>query len=74
MYACYELVRRVVAAARGGTVTRPAPATRPPPTRATVVVMEGRGGGAARVISGCHFRKTATEYDRKNWYKVVELY
>jgi hypothetical protein len=34
----------------------------------------GRDGSAARVISDYHFRKTATEYDRKNWYKVVQLY
>jgi hypothetical protein len=24
--------------------------------------------------ANCHCRKTATEYDQKTWYKVVELY
>jgi hypothetical protein len=28
-----------------------------------------RGGGGGRVISDCHFRKTATEYDRKTGIK-----
>ena len=30
--------------------------------------------GASRVMSDYHFRETATEYDRKNWYKVVAMY
>ena len=30
--------------------------------------------GPARDQSDCHFRKAGTEYGRKTWYKVVELY
>jgi hypothetical protein len=39
--------------------------TRPP----LVVSPHCAGGGDPRVISDCHFRKTATEYDRKNGLK-----
>jgi Na+/proline symporter len=32
---------------------------------ASALAFRRGGGGACRVISDCHFRKTATEYDRK---------
>jgi hypothetical protein len=37
------------------------------PTTANVLLVGVRG--ARRVISDCHFRKTATEYDRKTGIK-----
>ena len=73
---CATDVPNVVAATASGTSTAAAPPSGGGPAQVgTVIVLLGPLGFAPRVISDCHFRKKATEYDRKpgiKWFSCTE--